>query len=104
MDLINHFNTFVDYPGATAVHWIICMIAGFLICHKSVSVKIVAVSLFLWWITYEITEMVRISDKGDVDIANGLAAFIIGIVLHLVYLQARIIYKNRKEARNGSPG
>ena len=73
------------------------MIAGFLICHKSVGVKIVAVSLFLWWIVYEMAEMIRIHDKGDIDVANGLAAFIVGIVMHLVYLQVRTIYNKRKE-------
>ena len=85
MGLIDHFNTFIDYPGATAVHWIICMVSGFLIMHKSITAKIVAITLSLWWIWYETIEFLRIHDNGDIDIANGLAAYVVGIVLYIVY-------------------
>ena len=97
MDLIAHFNTWVDYPGATAVHWIICMISGFLIVHKSITGKVIAITLAIWWLIYEVVEMVRIKDHGDIDIANGLAAFIVGIVLHLIFIQVRIIVRSNND-------
>ena len=81
MDLISHFNTFIDYPGATVAHWLICILAGMMIVSQRIGCKIFGCLLIFWWITYEMAEMIRINDKGDIDIANGLFAFIISVFI-----------------------
>lgn len=80
--LLEHFNTFHAYAAATITHWLICGIAGGLITHShyrdGAVLRYVSTIVCLWWISYEVTEFARIGDEGDVDLANGLFAFIVG--------------------------
>ena len=82
--MLEHFDTIHAYFAATLTHWAICGVAGALTVRSHYRggpvMRIVATLVALWWIAYETTEFARIHDQVDVDLANGLAAYIIGAV------------------------
>lgn len=80
MNLLEHFNTFVAYPGATVSHWAIGLLAGMLLVAAHHPKEIILSLLMLGsFYLYEVVEFLRIKDMGDVDIANGTFAFFLGI-------------------------
>ena len=91
--MLEHFDTLHQYFIATLAHWLICGVAGAVILHsqvlKSVAHRTFGIMLACWWIIYEIVEFERIHDLGDVDIANGLGAFIVGFTLAWIYHRIR---------------
>lgn len=84
MDLLQHFNTFASYPGATVSHWTICAFAGFVLVYAESLRRCVFCCLLLsFFLMYEYVEFLRINDQGDVDIANGGFAFVAGVFLRV---------------------
>lgn len=87
MDILQHFNTFASYPAATVSHWLICGIAGVMfVFAENVKAIIVSLVLLLSFYIYEIVEFARIGDLGDIDLANGGAAFIVGVLASLAFI------------------
>ena len=85
--MIEHFNTFIEYPGATISHWLICSFAGILLVIRSNGAKIFSITLLHCFIIYEIVEFMRIKDRGDVDIANGVFAFCVSVCIAFLVRQ-----------------
>lgn len=79
--MLEHFNTLHQYAAATLTHWAICGVAGGLTVYSHYrggpTMRLVATVIALWWIAYETTEFARIRDNVDVDLANGLFAYIV---------------------------
>ena len=85
MGLLEHFNTFGSYPGATVTHWLICAVAGWIVYMARNSNAIVfGIVLISWWCLYEVIEFVRIEDNCDIDLANGLFAFVVGVLIAVI--------------------
>ena len=80
-ELLSHFNTFLDYPGATIGHWLICSLSGILLVIRSTGARIFSITLLQCFIVYEVVEFARIKDRGDIDIANGVFAFCLAVFL-----------------------
>ena len=103
-DFITADNTFSLYPGATILHWFQGLLVGFLLMQSHVRKRwhflayaALATACFL---AYEITEMVRINDNGDVDIANFTFMVHVGAVITGLYHLGRItyhVYRSRRE-------
>ena len=87
--MLEHFDTLHQYFIATLAHWTLCALAGAMILHSHIRGGIVlrwfATLLATWWCLYEIMEYQRIQDQVDIDLANGLAAFIAGFALAWLY-------------------
>ena len=97
MDIIQHFNTFVNYPGATVSHWIIGLLAGMLLVYASQPKSIVlSVLMLASFYLYEVVEFLRIHDMGDVDLANGTFAYGTGILIAALAKHSWRIYKRWK--------
>ena len=85
--MLEHFNTLHQYFIATLAHWTICGVAGAFI--YGTTYRTFGIMLAAFWCCYEIVEFARIHDMGDVDIANGLGAFVLGFALTWIYHRIR---------------
>lgn len=98
-EFLSHFDTLHKYAAATLTHWTICGLAGILTVRSHYrggpALRLIATVVALWWVSYEATEFARIHDNGDVDIANGLASYIMGAVLAWIFHKAYVKWKTR---------
>lgn len=99
--MLEHFNTFHQYMVATLVHWSICGICGALTVHSHYRggpmLRLLATMIVVWWFGYETLEMVRVADNGDIDVANGLFAYVVGAACIGGYHHVKkVIYASRK--------
>lgn len=85
LEILEHFDTLHRYFWETIVHWLVCGVSAALTVHshyRGVEVlRHLGTVVVFFWIAYQITEFARIQDDVDIDIANGLIAYIAGALL-----------------------
>ena len=83
--MLEHFNTLHTYLVATLVHWSLCGVCGALTVQSHYKggpmLRMLATVIVSGWALYEGLEQLRIADRGDVDVANGLFAYVTGALL-----------------------
>ena len=104
-ELLHHFNTLHIYLVATLAHWTVCGVCGALTVQSHYRggpmLRLLATVIATWWCLYEVTEMLRVQDQGDIDIANGLFAYVVGAGLTYAFHAAvRRLYARQHQRRH----
>ena len=81
LEALSHFNTWASYPFSTGAHWILMGLAGVLIIRSHYrggpAMRCLAIIIVALFVSYETLEQLRISDDGDIDVANGFMSLLL---------------------------
>ena len=98
-ELLQHFNTLHSYLVATLAHWSLCGVCGALTVQSHYKggpmLRLLATVIVCGWALYETLEQFRIADRGDVDVANGLFAYVVGALLVSAYHYGKRKWRHR---------
>ena len=99
--MFEFLSTFHSYPGATLVHQLQGVIAGWMLVHAhykgGVALRTYAFALLLMFVGYEALEQAGIQDKGWLDVLNCAVLMHISAAVTWVYHAVR---KRRRTHKN----